>query len=615
MGDGDAAPCPPLFFAGFRVLAAATVTALLSLALATTDTVRLSRVSLLASGRPHVAGDGVQPRLLTALLGEFAASGLDTSRTVFRAYVPHPRSTILARLQPYPSELPIVELRVGDDSLTYSGIWPIFSAYAPVADITAPVVYVNEGRPRDYGTLDSLRVSPAGTLVIARRGRCAPWAVAATAAAHGARGLLLYSDPMRDGYMQGEFYPDGRMRHPDAAERLLIRTSVGDPGVVPADSGFPVISIGFKQANQLMSMMQKPAVPNAWQGALPFRYRAGLGEVRARVVTDREKGDTGWKSLANGFAVLRGASRPDEVILVGVSYDAVGPGAVESGSGIAVAAEVAAGLASARRAGWRPARTIVFALWDGGAWGQLGAHAWLSAQPDSALDRVVAYLDLRSVAAGDSLVAEGSPLLGELLAGALRGVALPAGLRAAPAADVAAALRPAAGPTDPALMHEGYGIPSLRVAFEGLDGVRRTGYDTPTYVRRFGDPGWKAHAAVASIIERMIRRLEAEGGAALSPVGLAAAVRREMPARDARLSAALATIERLAPARRVGLERRMLSAGRSPFDWSRHLLWGTEASCGDRVLTLPRVREATDATGRSRALATAILALESAGRP
>lgn len=550
------------------------------------DTTRIARVSALVSAQPHVAGDRANPKVLAALLGELQAAGLDTMRTPFRAYLPQPRGPQLQRTQPYPGLLPNIELRVGEDSLTFSGIWPIFSPYSPDGDIEAPVVYVNEGRAADYRTLDSVRVSPSGTWLIARRSSCAPWAVARAAKAHGARGLLLYSDPARDGYMQGETYPDGRMRHPDAAERMLARAGVGDPGLEGAANAvpLPVIPIGYKVANQLMSLLLRPSLPNAWQGALPFRYHAGYGEVRLRAITDSEKGDTGWKDLANGFATIRGRRLPNEVIVIGAHYDALGPGAVDNGSGVAVAVEVAARLAAAQRAGWAPERTIIVALWDGSEWGAIGSTAWLRSQADSTLDRIVAYVDLKRVAAGDSLQVTGAPLLADAAFRALR--AAPLVSRTVLATRDAAVVRPRPGPSDAAVMHEGFGIPAIRIAYDGQDATARTGYDTPMYLRRFVDPGWQRHDAVASMVTALVRDLAAAGPAAYAPQRLVAAIQA-----DARPTADVsALLPRLAgsAARTTGFERRLLAAeGREPFGWSRHLLFGTDAECGERIVALP----------------------------
>lgn len=593
---------------------------------------RMSRLAEQLARGPNIAGYPTQERRLSLLLTELAAAGMDTSRTRFRAYVPHPRSSMLARVSPYPGELPMVELRVGDDSVTFGGIWPTMVTYTRAADVTGPVVYANRGTAADYRTLESLRVDPAGALVLARFGACAPWSLVAEAERRGALGLLLYTDPVDDGYVRGDFYPDGRMRHPDAMRRLSVRAEVGDPsagGTLPESAmrlpRIPVASVGYKHANQLLQLLRAPNVPDSWQGGLPFRYHAGLGEVRARLVLDREQGDSGYKELANGFAVLPGATHPEELIILGAHHDAFGPGATDNGSGLVAAVEVAHRLAEARRRGWRPARTIVVALWDGSEWGQLGSEAWLAVQPDSALDRVVAYLDLERVAAGPSFVAQGSPLLEGALRAALEGLAMPhdsaRSLLDAWRQTAAGRVVPAPGPSDGVLAHEGYGLPVLRVAFEGLDGVRHTGYDTYQYLRRFGDPGLRAHERIVEVLMRLVRRLDADGAAAYSVAALPAAV-REVAAHDGlpmppELQRVLEQVEAVPERARLGMERRLLGALDSrPLRWSRHLLFGTEGSCGDRAVALPRASDARgDVPRQQRAIAAAIGALRRLATP
>ena len=47
-----------------------------------------------------------------------------------------------------------------------------FNAYAPSADITAPVIYVNYGTQEDYRALEAMGISVEGKIAIARYGRC-----------------------------------------------------------------------------------------------------------------------------------------------------------------------------------------------------------------------------------------------------------------------------------------------------------------------------------------------------------------------------------------------------------------------------------------------------------
>src|SRR5512143_291861 len=69
------------------------------------DTARLRRTSRALAFAPHMAGDRAQVATADYVLTEFAALGLDTSRTAFRAYLPHPRRSIVTRLEPSPGEV------------------------------------------------------------------------------------------------------------------------------------------------------------------------------------------------------------------------------------------------------------------------------------------------------------------------------------------------------------------------------------------------------------------------------------------------------------------------------------------------------------------------------
>ncbi|HEX6212477.1 MAG TPA: M28 family peptidase, partial [Methylomirabilota bacterium] len=76
----------------------------------------------------------------------------------------------------------------------------------------------------------------------------------------------------------------------------------------------------------------------------------------------------------NVIAEIRGASRPDEVVLMGAHLDSwdLGTGALDNGANVALLIDVARQIV---RLGLRPARSIRFALWNGeeqGIYGSLG---------------------------------------------------------------------------------------------------------------------------------------------------------------------------------------------------------------------------------------------------
>ena len=85
--------------------------------------------------------------------------------------------------------------------------------------MTAPLVFVNYGLPKDYEELDRLGVSVKGAIVIAKYGNSWRGIKPKVAAEHGAIGCLIYSDPQDDGYFVDDVFPKGPMRPADGVQR------------------------------------------------------------------------------------------------------------------------------------------------------------------------------------------------------------------------------------------------------------------------------------------------------------------------------------------------------------------------------------------------------------
>src|SRR4029434_8421325 len=86
---------------------------------------------------------------------------------------------------------------------------PAFNAYSIDGDVTAPLVYVNYGRPTDYEELDRRGISVKGAIVLARYGASWRGIKPKVAAEHGAIGCLIYSDPADDRYAVDDVFPQG----------------------------------------------------------------------------------------------------------------------------------------------------------------------------------------------------------------------------------------------------------------------------------------------------------------------------------------------------------------------------------------------------------------------
>lgn len=524
----------PRTAAGFTPSAHARLRSLDSLLLANVDTARLGAAVRTLSGWARVAGTPGQQHSADYVLREMASAGLDTSRADFRIWLPYPDSTVVERLEPQlmrlPLRLALEERPIPGDSASAFSTWRAMNGYAGAGDVRGDLVYVNYGLAQDYQTLDSLGVSAKGKVVLARYGRSFRGIKAREAERNGALALLLYSDPADDGYVRGDVYPQGPMRHPEAVQRGSVYLGDGDPSTpgwasvagarrVPAESlavpRIPVVPIGYQNAMHFLAALTQGSVPQSWQGGLPLRYHTGKGEVKARVGLWREEGERAFKQITNTFGTLQGSEFPDELVLIGGHRDSWGPGAADNASGTATVLEVARSFAAAARAGYRPKRTLVFATWDAEEWGLIGSSEWVEQEAERLAAHAIAYINLDMMATGRDFGAEASGSLHALLREVTHLVRAPGDTvavferwsaprgprRAEPPID------DLGGGSDYTGFYNHLGIASLGLGFGGPQGIYHSSYDTPDYVERFGDPGYRSHRAAAQVSALLLARL------------------------------------------------------------------------------------------------------------
>ena len=256
------------------------------------------------SARPHHVGSPYDKDNAEWLLAQLKSFGLDAKIETFSALFPTPKSRKLELLGPTPFTAKLQEpaLSVDPTSSQTSEQLPTYNAYSRDGDVTAPLVYVNYGRPEDYDVLDRMGVSVKGAIVIARYGASWRGIKPKVAAEHGAVGCLIYSDPREDGYCQGDTYPEGPMRPPDGAQRgsvMDMPVYPGDPqtpgvgaveGVklIPIDqvqtiTKIPVLPISYADAHPFLKALGGETVPEAWRGALPLTYHVGPSSAKAHL--------------------------------------------------------------------------------------------------------------------------------------------------------------------------------------------------------------------------------------------------------------------------------------------------------------------------------------------
>jgi N-acetylated-alpha-linked acidic dipeptidase len=636
------------------------------------------------SARSHIAGTPAQAITRDYVLDRMREWGLETETREYQVWLPHSTEARVWRTSPDTLELVLAEGPIPGDSVTAeSGQVVMANGYSGAGDISGEVVYVNYGLIEDYARLDSLGVSVRGKVAIARYGRSFRGIKAREAERNGATALLLYSDPADDGFVRGDVYPEGRMRPPTGVQRGSVMNGAGDPTTpgwpsvrgarrLPLDSTrvprIPVVPLSWANAAELLRDIRGSAIPQEWQGGLPFRYHIGPGPVHARVLVRLDTATSPIKSIWNTYGSIRGTDYPNELVILGAHRDAWGPGAADDVSGIVSILEVARAIAEEARAGRRPKRTIVFATWDAEEWGLIGSTEYVEEDAPRLTRGAVAYLNQDVAAQGPNFGSGGSPSLRATLRDVVKAIDDPSGRGSI--YSVWRAGRAVADTTEPSMGDPGggsdfagfynhLGIPHLDWGFGGPGGVYHSAYDTHEWMSRFGDPGFRHHTAAASIGAALALRLANADVLPYDYAEFARTVKEHLPAaeRAARgqgwelsldtLAGAIDGMERAAtelarvrdaalarsPAPKRTLERanaallrveRALTRpqGLRTRPWYRALIYAADENNGYSTMALPSVNEAIRAGDRALAsrevtdlaarFAAAIRALEDA---
>ncbi len=501
-------------------------------AIARPDTVRAQTMARALADRPHIAGTPAQARTRDLVIAAMREAGLETEIGEYQVWLPHTVDYGVWRIAPVPKRLELREGRVPEDPTTMQhDEYPTVNGYSGTGDVTGEVVYVNYGLIEDYAQLDSIGVSVRGKVVIARYGRSFRGIKAREAEKRGALALLMYSDPQDDGYVRGDVYPEGPYRNDRGVQRGSVMNGAGDPTTpgyaskpgVPRraiDSlpvpRIPVLPLSYGNAIELLRDVRGRDIPATWQGGLPFRYHVGPGPVVARVRVFSDSATAAYKPIWNTYGIIRGTEFPDELVIIGAHRDAWSPGAVDNVSGTVSVIEAARAVAAQMRAGWRPKRTLVFATWDAEEWGLVGSTEYVEDDSLRLMRGAVAYLNQDVSASGPSFGGGGSPSLRGLLRDVAKSVPDPSGAgsvydvwraRVRPAEGDEPAMGDPGGGSDFAGFYNHLGIPHSDWGFGGGNGIYHSNYDSYSFMERFGDPGYRYHAAAARIGTVMMMRL------------------------------------------------------------------------------------------------------------
>lgn len=516
-----------------------------------TDAMR-SRLKLM-SAEPNQVGSPHDKANAEYTLAQFKAWGWDAHIEVFSVLYPTPKAESLELLGPSAFKATLTEPAIpGDESTAHQeGGLPAYVAYGGEGDVTAPLIYVNYGMPADYEALQRLGLDVKGKIVIARYGVGWRGLKPKLAQEHGAVGCIIYSDPADDGYGAGDAYPKGAFR----PERGLQRGSVQDLPVEPGDPltpGYgsvegapripraeaktilkiPVLPISWGDAQRFLAALDGPVAPKGWRGALPLTYHVGGAGAQVHMVVE-----SNWdqKPLYDVIAVMKGSRQPDTWIVRGNHRDGWVFGAEDPLSGQVALMEEAKALGALAKTGWRPARTLIYASWDGEEPGLLGSTEWAETHAKDLQAKALVYINTDGNDRG-LLSAQASYSLRRWFDQAAADVPDPeTGVSVRDRAIAALQLRALSADASPEAKAEAksahdshripvgdlgsgsdftpfvqhLGIAAINLGFEGegqSGGVYHSAYDTFDHYDRFGDPGFAYELSLAKTVGRLVLR-------------------------------------------------------------------------------------------------------------
>ncbi|MGH7470960.1 MAG: M28 family peptidase [Longimicrobiales bacterium] len=504
---------------------------------------RMSAFHTAITGRPHRAGSEGAAAVADTLQRLLHAAGLQVELHSYSVYLSWPKEISVELVAPARQALRVTEPASPlDPDTRHPELEPGFVAYSASGDVTAGIVYVNYGLPDDYAHLERLGVDVRGRLVIARYGRSHRAVKVHTAQQQGALGLLIYSDPADDGFVRGEVWPNGYWRTAEQLQRGNAKFSwfwhgdaltpgTGavadaqrlDPAQAPTLPRIPVAVLSYGEARKVLEQLGGTAVPQGFQGALPFTYHLGNDSVRVRLNVQMEAGQ---RTIRNVIAYVPG-TRIERGVLLGTHHDAWTFGGVDPGTGAAALLELARGLGALRRAGWQPARTITIAFWDAEEYGLIGSTEYAEQREQTLREQTIAYINTDLYTNG-RLDAGGSPSLRDFLIDVAKDVPTsrgtlydewradewarqPADRKARGIQDFEVQLKALGSGADFVPFQDYLGLPTLSIEFNAMGGYAygpyHSNYDTRFFVERVADPGFRRGAELVSVLGTVALRL------------------------------------------------------------------------------------------------------------
>uniref|UniRef100_A0A7S3LRD1 Peptidase M28 domain-containing protein n=1 Tax=Aplanochytrium stocchinoi TaxID=215587 RepID=A0A7S3LRD1_9STRA len=408
---------------------------------------------------------------------------------------------------------------------TSNTIWRnmTFLAYTPSGEVlNKKLVYANYGKPEDFDVLESEGIDVMGKVVIVRYGKCFRGLKIMNAQRRGAIGLLLYSDPLDDGYRVGKVYPDGPWRPETSVQRGSAQFNSlcpGDPqrahseatteqlcGYKPNEviPSIPAIPISYHDAIPLLLSLQGDEVPPDWVGGLTDKlvYRFGPSKGTVSLGTNNTFKVT---PIWNVITTIKGTlpKELDQPVVLGNHRDAWVYGAADPNSGSTVMLEVGRAFGKLVQSGWKPKRTIIIASWSGEEYGLVGSTGWGEEYANTLLKNATVYINVDVGVSGKTFASAATHSLGRELLKVAGKVKDPETQK--PLSDVwDKQLGTLGSGSDYTVFLDNLGIASYDLRFMPFNkqpyGTYHSIYDSYTWIETQADPTLEYHVLLSQVV-------------------------------------------------------------------------------------------------------------------
>ncbi|PSH03622.1 MAG: glutamate carboxypeptidase [Acidobacteria bacterium] len=516
---------------------------------------RLAREHLqVLSSEPHMAGSTEDRNTAEYVAKKFREAGLETRIDAYRVWINLPKEILVEATAPAGLKMrgPAREHVDGDPFQDDPRVVIPFNSGSASGEVEAELVYANYARPEDFRKLKQMGIDVRGKIVIARYGQNFRGVKALAAQENGAAALILYSDPIDDGYFHGDPYPKGPYRPPTGVQRGAVEFTFEYPGdpttpgfastpdlpesqrLAPEKAGnltkIPVTPLSYADVAPLLEKLGGPESPREWQGALPFTYHVGSGPVRVHVKLVQ---NYSYTTVWNVIGTITGTAQPEALVIAGNHRDAWVYGAADPVSGTAAMLEAIHGLGELLKSGWRPQRSIIFASWDAEEQGLIGSTEYAE-QFAKDLRNAVAYFNMDIGVAGPDFRASSVPSLKQFLRDLTHVVPSPKGLsvydawrlqsekvlrRSKSTAECSSAdccgeadrgdvrLSDLGSGSDYSAFLQHLGVPSTDIGSIGPYGVYHSVFDNYAWFAKFADPSFVYEQQMARIFGLEVLRM------------------------------------------------------------------------------------------------------------